>query len=156
MKYSNRLQTKTIAFFFLASILWSCNSNDCCIIIDNNIQLHYKNEVGENLINSSPVFNESEIKIYYKNGMDYNFAFNSNLDNPNMYSVYLNHDGKLLLSVFLSNIYEGTQSTTVIEINESISDTVVAEFNLQNGQEIFSKLWFNGIESDDRLIEVIR
>jgi hypothetical protein len=55
---------------------------DCCVVIDTNVQLLYKNALGENLINSSAEFDASKIKVYYKNGDEFEYIFNGNLDAP--------------------------------------------------------------------------
>jgi hypothetical protein len=57
--------------------IFGCDTKtDCCTIIDVDVQIHYKNGFGNNLINSNPEFEESNIKVYYKDGDVYKYIVN--------------------------------------------------------------------------------
>lgn len=150
--------TCLLAFSFfgiLVSGLMSCEKkSDCCTIIDVDVAIHYQTQSGENLINSDVDFSESNIKLYYKNGSDYEYAYNSNLDYPNYYNVYEGGDGKLVLTVFPSNYYDGNQSITLLQLNESVTDTLICEFELDVNKEICKKAWLNGVEMNNRFMAV--
>ena len=133
----------------------SCfNKEECCTIIDVDVQIHYQKESGENLIDSSDEFKQSNIKIYYKNGDEFEYFINGNLDYPNMHYLYEDADLKKILTVFPSNYYEGNQSTTLIELNETHIDTLLCEFELDSNREICKRAWLNGVEMVGRYIEV--
>lgn len=133
----------------------SCDKKpDCCTIIDVDVQILYKNQSGENLINSHPDFEETNIKIYYKDGNDYKYAYNGNLDAPNMYRMDENTDGDLLLTIYPSYHYVDNQSTTLIELNPTVVDTLICEFELDSNREVLKKAWLNGMELNGRFIEV--
>ena len=136
--------------------LSSCakDSDDCCTIIDVDVHVHYQTQAGENLINSSPEFDESNIKIFYKNGNEFEYIFKGNLDYPNMHHVRTNNNGNLILTIFPSNYYEGNLSTTLIELNDNVTDTLVCEFELDGNNEICTQAWHNGIEMSNRFLEV--
>ena len=135
----------------------SCeDESNCCTIIDVDVSIHYGNEAGENLINSNADYNVSNIKVYYKNGNDFEYVYDGNLDAPNMHSLYEDSEGNLILKVFLSYYYEGNQSTTLVELNPGIVDTLVGEFELDSNREICKKAWLNGVEMENRFIEVIK
>jgi len=139
----------------LISGMLSCDKkSDCCTIVDVDVQIHYQNQSGENLINSVDDFNESNIKVYYKNEDEFEYIFNGNLDYPNMHFVYEDENGNIILTVFPSNYYEGNLSTTLVELNQNTVDTLVCEFELGNNKEICKKAWINGIEMDNRYIEI--
>lgn len=127
---------------------------DCCTIIDVDVQILYKNESGQNLINSNDDFKESNIKVYYKNGNEFEYIYNGNLDSPNMHRIHEDENGNLILTVFPSNYYEGNQSTTLVELNQNEIDTLVCEFELGDNREICKKAWLNGIEMVNRFIEI--
>lgn len=133
----------------------SCEKKeDCCTIVDVDVRIYYTNESGENLINSADEYQESNIKIYYKNGDAFEYVFNANLDYPNMHYIDENENGDLLLTVFPSNFYEGNQSTTLIELNPNVVDTLVCEFELGSNKEICKRAWMNGVEMSNRYIEI--
>lgn len=138
-------------FFIMVLLFVGCQSEDCCINIDVGVSIHYQNQDGDNLINSSPEFMESNIRIYYKNGDTFEYVFDGNLDAPNYHSVY-ESNGDLILTVFASNYYNGNQSTTLIELNETTKDTLLCEFNLENGNEVVTRAWLNGMEMENRFI----
>ena len=141
----------------LILLLSGCSKqSDCCTIIDTAVQIHYVNASGENLINSSEAFKEQNIKLYFRNGDEYEYAFQGNLDYPNMHYLSEGANGELILTVFPSNYYDGNLSTSLIEINESIVDTLVCEFDLGSNKEICTKAWLNGAEMQNRFIEVIK
>ena len=132
------------------------DESNCCTIIDVDVGIHYQNEAGENLINSNPDFNASNIKVYYKNGDEFEYIYFGNLDAPNMHDVYEDGSGNLILKVYLSNYYEGNQSTTLVELNPGVVDTLIGEFELDSNREICQKAWLNGIEMENRFIEIIK
>lgn len=127
---------------------------DCCTIIDTDVQILYRNELGKNLINSMSDFEESNIKVYYKNGNKFEYIYEGNLDSPNMHRIHEDENGNLILTVFPSNYYESNQSTTLIELNQNVVDTLVCEFELGSNREICKRAWLNGIEMVNRFIEI--
>lgn len=51
-------------------------------------------------------------------------------------------------------VYEGNQSTTLIALNPETVDTLVCEFGLGSNREICKKAWLNGVEMNNRYLEV--
>lgn len=147
-------QLKLVIPIIIGLYLFSCNKQKvCCDLIDIDVKIHYQDTSGNNLINTSASFNSSNIKIYFKNGDQYEYAFKSNLDNPNFFSV-VNINSKEILTVFPSNYYEQNRSTTLIELNSTITDTLICEFDLSKNNTILKQAWLNGIEIKNRYIEV--
>lgn len=139
----------------LVLVMSSCEREpDCCTIIDVNVQILYKNNLGKNLINSSANFDESNIKVYFKNGNKFDYNYYGNLDSPNMHRVDKDENENLVLIVYPSNFYEGNKSTTLIELNQNVVDTLVCEFELGSNKQICKKSWLNGIEMNNRFIEI--
>lgn len=130
------------------------NKTDCCTIIDTDVHVLYKNEQGENLINSNTDFEESNIKVYYKIGNEYEYIYRGNLDSPNMHRLDEDKNGNLILTVYPSNYYEGNRSTTLIELNKHVTDTLVCAFDLGSNKEICVQAWLNGIDMENRFIEI--
>ena len=146
-----------LLFVVISLVVSSCdNQSDCCALIDVDTRIHYVNAAGENLINSLEEFRESNIKVYFKNGEDFEYVYNSNLDSPNMHRVDEDPDGNLVLTVYPSNYYEGNRSTTLIELNNGVVDTLVGEFELGDNREICTKAWLNGVPMTDRYIQIER
>lgn len=136
---------------------FSCDKkSDCCTIIDTDVSIHYITKSGSDLINSSDDFDESNIRIYYKNGNAFEYVYKGNLDNPGMYLLDPDENGKLILTVFPSNYYESNQSSTLIELNPNAIDTLVCEFELESNREICKKAWLNGVEMNNRFIQVMK
>ena len=127
---------------------------DCCTIIDVDVQILYKNELDQNLINSNTDFEESNIKVYYKNGNEFEYIYKGNLASPNMHRIDEDENGNLILTIFPSNYYESNQSTTLIELNQNVVDILVCEFELGSNREICKRAWLNGIEMVNRFIEI--
>lgn len=152
-KKSNVISILTLIALMLGTI--SCDKKpDCCTIIDVDVQILYKNDSGENLINSSTDYEESNIKVYYKNGNDFEYAYNGNLDSPNMHRLDEDGSGNLRLTVYPSNYYEGNQSTTLVELNPNVVDTLICEFELESNREVCKRAWLNGLELNNRFIEI--
>ena len=151
----NNLRNLTLILGILLLGIISCEKKtNCCTIIDTNVQILYKNELGENLINSNSDFEESNIKVYYKNGNEFEYIYRGNLDSPNMYRIDEDENGNSILTIYPSNYYEGNQSTTLVELNQNVVDTLVCEFELDDNREICKGAWLNGIEMNNRFLEV--
>lgn len=142
-------------FVILIILVSGCKEKtDCCVIIDTDVQIHYQNQSGENLINSSSDFDESNIKIYYKNGDEFEYIYKSNLDYPNMHRLNQDANGNLILTIFPSDYYEDNRSTTLIALNPGVVDTLVCEFELGSNSQICTQAWLNGMKMNDRYIEI--
>lgn len=127
---------------------------DCCVIIDVDVQLHYQTQAGDNLINSANEFDESNLKIYYKNADEFEYAYDANLTHPNMHRLHEDENEHLILTVFPSNHYVDNWSTTLIELNENLTDTLVCEFEFKSNSTICKRTWLNGVEYSNRFIEI--
>lgn len=135
---------------FLMVNLSACELKDCCenccTDIDTSVDIHYQTQTGENLINSSNEFDESNIKVYYKNGDNYDFMRNESLDASGFYKLDTFDTGEISMRILTSNIYEQNKSTTLIELNENVVDTLVGEYKLTGNSEVIQRVWINGIE----------
>lgn len=138
----------------LLGTLGCTQKKDCCTVIDTAVDIFYKTHTGESLINSTSQYAAENIKIFYKNGDEYKYMSQSNLDNPNMYFIDKNDADKTILTVFPSNYYEGNFSTTLVQLNEGIVDTLLCEFNLNGSNEICKNVWVNGIKMESRSFEI--
>ena len=153
----NNLKNITSALIFgmlLLSITACKKTNDCCVNIDTDVQILYKNQIGENLLNSTAEFNESNIKIYYKNGDEFQYMVNGSLSSPRMFKIYPDEEDNLILTIFTSNFYDGNKSTTLIELNRNVVDTLVCEYDLASNREVVTNAWLNGVQMDNKFIEI--
>ncbi|MFZ1703956.1 MAG: hypothetical protein WAT79_06390 [Saprospiraceae bacterium] len=143
-----------LLFGFLLSFTLGCNQqNDCCINIDVAVSIHYQNQEGKNLINSSAEFDASNIKIYYKKEDEFVYEVKGNLGYPNFHTIE-DRDGATVLTVFASYYYEGNKSTTLIELNPNVKDTLVCAFDLSNHNEVITNAWLNGNPVNRQLIVI--
>jgi len=158
MNYNLKKAMCLLAESLTILLLATCDRNleSCCTIISTDVQIQYVNQAGENLINSSAAFNAYNIKIYYKNGENFEYIYNANLDAPNMYSLVEDSVGDTIMKVFTSNYYDENQSTTLIELNENVVDTLVCEYTLTDNSEIIDRAWLNGVEMDERFLKVAK
>ena len=150
----SKLVSILLTGILIVGIVGCDKKTDCCTIIDTDVQILYKNELGENLINNDANFEASNIKVYYKNGNEFEYIYRGNLDSPNMYRIDEDGSGNLILTIYPSNYYEGNQSTTLIELNPNVVDTLIGEFELESNREICKKAWLNGMEMTNRYIEI--
>jgi hypothetical protein len=135
----------------------SCSKKmDCCVIIDTGVRIHYITANGTNLINSSDEYTEENIKIFYKKDGEYEYPYQGNLDYPNMHFVDTTLNGEIILTVFANSNFEGNYSETIIELNERTRDTMRCEFDLTNGDQTATKVWYNGQLMDGTNFEVIK
>lgn len=146
-----------ILFAIFFAVTSGCeNKTDCCVIIDVDVQILYRNMQGENLINSSAEFDSSNIRIYFKDGNEFKYVYRANLDAPNMHRLYTDENGNKILTVYPSDLYEDNRSTTLIELNPNVKDTLECEFELESNRQICKKAWLNGVEMENRFIEIIK
>ena len=150
------MQKGSLTLIFLLLLIAALNAGfgcskktDCCAIVDTAVQIHYKTQAGNNLINSSEDYNESNIRIYYKNGTAFEYMHKENLDNPNFFGTTVKENGDFMLTVYPSYYYEGIQSTTLIALNLHTVD-------LADNKEICKQAWLNGIEMPNRYIEIAK
>lgn len=147
-------QLNLVGLILLLLVIVCCNKkSDCYTLIDVDLRIFYQDSSGHSLINSNPFFQASNIQIYFKNGDQFEYAFDSNLDNPNHFYVET-IQSKEILRLFPSNFYKENRSTTLIALNKAIVDTLVCEFDFNNNNTILKQAWLNGVEIKNRYIEV--
>lgn len=126
------------------------SASTCCTIIDNAVSIRYINQEGQNLFSNSLEYDESYIRIYYKNNNEFEYVYKGNLDHPNMHHVFKNDLGESVLMVFPSDYYDGNFSTTLIELNENVIDTLLCEFKLESNISAVKNVWLNGVDMKSR------
>lgn len=158
MENIKRKIKKTLTLVIFSLFLFTINScenhENCCTIVDVDVSFHYRDKMGNNLINSTPEFDDSKIKIYFKNKDKFEYINRGNLTISKMYTLHEDETKNLILTVFPSDFYEGNQSTTLIELNPNIVDTLRCEFDLQSNRTVCKRAWLNGKEMENRYIEV--
>lgn len=157
INFTKRIR-KTLNLLVLGLFVMSCiscdNNENCCTIVDVDVSFHYRDKMGNNLINSTSEFDASKIKIYYKNKEKFEYINRGNLDNSKMYTLHEDETKNLILTVYPSDFYEGNQSTTLIELNPNVVDTLRCEFDLQSNRTVCKRAWLNGLEIQNRYIEI--
>ncbi len=172
---------KIVYFIFLVSFIISCtkentdeeinmisSGTDICSLID----ISYLNTKGEDLLNPATdgYFSFEDMKLYYvkKNG-DKEEVYHGNYDNPRNISLF-NEIEPFKLRIFTDtdtdnmiseddSIMTG-QSINILELNENISDTIIAEWNYYKWCGSFDviKFWYNGTlyEKGDIVTDTIK
>ena len=153
-KRINKTLNLLVLGLFVLSFISCDNNENCCTIVDVDVSFHYRDKMGNNLINRTLEFDASKIKIYYKNKDKFEYINRGNLDNSQMYTLHEDETKNLILTVYPSDFYEGNQSTTLIELNPNVVDTLRCEFDLQSNRTVCKRAWRNGLEIQNRYIEV--
>lgn len=144
-----------LLILLFALTLFSCQKEKpCCVTKDTVIVISYYDSNGNSLFNNNS-FDPNQIKLYYKNGNDYQYQYHHNLDFPKMYEV-IDQNGIPGIKLFPSEYFSNNKSTTLIELNSEVIDTIIGEFNLENGNVILNKVFYNGEEKIYRSFSVVK
>jgi len=138
-------------------------------IVDVNISYNIINEAGNDLLNSGNdgYFPFSDMKLYYIENNQKVEVYDENMDSPRNIDI-INESNPFRLKVSLA--YHGDedliseedgmklgQSTALIELSASITDTIVYEWAYSESNFTVSKIWYNGEEhSRNDIFQVIK
>ncbi|WP_136468073.1 hypothetical protein [Flagellimonas onchidii] len=137
-----------ISLFFLF-FFTNCSENDCCTVIDLQVNLKYFNQEGEDLLNPDTTnhFSENRIKVYYLVNGEKKEIIRGNLDNPRMFSLSEPHSERdyFILSLSLNDLSDEKIKTTYLELNENDTDTITHTLTQSSGNnKVIDKVWYNG------------
>jgi len=115
---------------------------DCCVYIDDALDLLYTDSEGNNLIDNGTM-NPDNFKIYYMvDGVKTLFSLEWQYDNPKGYAVIpdeLGYGSSIVM--FLAPI----SPVILFELGENETDTITFEnYEVHNGDIRFSKVIYNG------------
>lgn len=130
--------------FLVAVIgLLGCTSNDCCTVVDTQINLQYLDSNSTDWFLLHPEENPNNLRVYYLKNGRYELVDEVNQDHRYGYSVATG-SASTRFTLFPSHYYTENTSTTVVELPQVFSDTLVGQFHLKDTQEKLEKLWVNG------------
>lgn len=127
--------------FFVSIILLGCKQQKACMNLDTQIEIQYKDSLGRDLLDSSKAyaFKYDSIKHLYKNASNQIVELYSlNMDYPKGFSIYLDADSVYTLSLT-------PYGTDILQLNKSISDTVISEIVNNTCSTITKKVRYNGV-----------
>lgn len=156
----------------IISFLANCTKNSdepVGDIVNANIRYNIINEAGDDLLNSDNdgYFPFSDMKLYYIENNQKVEVYDENMDSPRNINVISGTD---LFTLKISLLYHGDedlisedddgkwgQSTALIELSASITDTIVYEWANSKSNFTVSKIWYNGEEhSRNDIFQVIK
>jgi hypothetical protein len=123
-------------------ILSNCKEKSKDTIVSTEMDINYKNIKGEDLLDTSVNghFLINDIHVYnvvngIKKEVDYpNFTY------PHNFFIYKNESSnEYLLRVFIET------DTTLLQLNQGITDSIICVIDKSNGNEILRKLWYNNV-----------
>lgn len=148
------------SILFIGLILTSCsNDNEDNVVVDTHVLLKYIDQNGNNILDQANGIISSNIKVYHKVNNQWIEQNNTNMDNPQGFSV-LERNSEKYLKLFPShNFYDANFSETKIQYSESELAIVKTQFDLSNENIICTKVWYNGNlkwedNETERLIEI--
>lgn len=127
-------------------------------IVDAGIMYNILNEDGEDMLDttSSEFFSFSDMKLYYLISNEYIEVYDADMDAPRNIRYYPEETPSL---IHVDLLYFGDediihmedetkigQSTALLELNESVTDTIVYEWSSSDKSLIVYKIWYNGDE----------
>lgn len=145
--------TVTLIGLFVLGILIGCQKRECCAIVDNQIDIEYIDESGASLFQTDTNYNPDQIKIYYEGSNGYEYMYNPSLDLPRYYSVDSSF-GKVIIRLEPSFYYSGNKSTTLIQLSDNDTDTLIGQFKLEGNSTYLEKVWYNGNVAANRYLVV--
>ena len=136
---------KCSLFSIMLLCLFSCErSNNCCTIIDVDVNLTVQNQQGQNLLASPVLFTKSNIETYHViNGQTQLF----NQPNLDADKGFLMIDGAKGKEIRVFPYFNKTEkfSRTLIKFGNTKIYTIDCEFNFSGPSVLLQKVWFNGV-----------
>lgn len=132
---------KTASILFSVGILLGCNRQKECFYLDTRIDIQYKDNLGRDLLDSSKAyaFKYDSIKHFYKNANNQIVeVYSLSMDYPKAFVIHLDADSIYTLSLT-------PYGTDILQLNSSISDTLVSEIVNNTCSTITKKVWYNGV-----------
>ena len=139
---------KTI-LLLACTLIFSCTKNDDsyggALKVSSSFSL--KDSQGADLLDPSNPnsFKESDIKIYFVTDGVEKLMYNSDLDNPDFFTINKEKNGDYTISVIMNGLESKNSSvtTTIIQWNANERDVVNAEYLKGQGSVLKRKVWFN-------------
>ncbi len=136
---------KKILFLFLLIpllVVTGCKKKEKSFVDSTGAEITYENAKGQDLLNTSTTNHFSADNMHLYNVVDgvkkeVNYP---NYDIPHNFVIVLNHSTHVyFLRVFLE------VDTTLLQLNDQITDTITAEFTKNINASIVTKVWYNGV-----------
>jgi hypothetical protein len=142
-------------YFALLLLLTACgkdNPSTCCMNVQGTLNIVYKNAQGQNLLDETTPghYSTEDMKLFHIIAGQKKMVYNYNLDAPKGMSVIkegiarlhvgfnLNDEGDIIHKDKKVTIGE---STSIIQLNESVIDTVKVQWESKPGSLMITKAW---------------
>lgn len=134
---------KLLLFLVMVPFLFSNCKKDPkqSVVVSTYIDIAYKDNLGVDLLNPSIAnyFSPTNIHVFTLVDGVKKEVNNPMMDYPHDYLIYKNDSLNLyFIRVFLHD-------TTILQLNQTITDEITCTIDKSNGNEIIRKLWYNGI-----------
>ncbi|GEM_PF-1009311 len=146
---------KKIVYGVLLLLLSSCGKDNpriCCMNVQGTLNIVYKNAQGQNLLDESTPghYSTEDLKLFHIIAGQKKVVYNYNLDAPKGMSVIKEGIARLHVGFNLND--EGDiihkdkkvtrgESTSIIQLNESVIDTVKIQWESKPGSLMITKAW---------------
>lgn len=146
---------KKIVYGVLLLLLSSCGKDNpkiCCMNVQGTLNIVYKNAQGQNLLDESTPghYSTDDMKLFHIIAGQKKVVYNYNLDVPKGMSVIKEGIARLHVGFNLND--EGDiihkdkkvtrgESTSIIQLNESVIDTVKIQWESKPGSLMITKAW---------------
>jgi len=157
MKYLNLTKTLLISLTCLLTLL-SCKKDNIpgSMHIRENLKIVFLNKSGQNLVDPLTVnrLQFEKMRLFFLENNEKIEVYNPMLDSPR--GLHLNDKEAPYFIAVSANISKGEvlsdkngiktgQSTALLQLNDSITDTIKTEWQSGPGYVLITKTWYNGI-----------
>ncbi|MGN7203769.1 hypothetical protein ACTHQF_05800 [Pedobacter sp. SAFR-022] len=147
---------KKLIYGSLLVLLSSCakdNPGSCCMNVQGTLNIVYKNAEGQNLLDETTPghYSTKDMKLFHIIAGQKKFVYNYNSDSPEGMSVIKEGIPRLHVGFNLNDKGDIThqdkevitgESTSIIQLNESVIDTVKIQWQSKPGSLTITKAWY--------------
>lgn len=142
---------KKILYFLILTILLGCNTNDDikCLsyYVGTSVRFQVLDDEGKDMLDPKTPnhFDTSKIRIFYLlNNVKHEF-YKGHLTNSRGYMIYEPENEKASrIAIHLNTEDKSKKTTTYVQWNEKITDTIEATFEITDCYIKRNKVWYNG------------
>jgi len=118
------------------------------------VYLHYTDNLGHDLFDSSTTYTLKDIKIYAKQHGVYTSDYLKNMDDKTQFLSFIDTNHQRLLRVFPYTDNNETISEMLVELRPGVSDTLKCLLEFNSAGSVFKKAWINGVETNNNIITI--
>ena len=138
-----------IAISLLLLIMGGCKKekNNIDLIIDNSVNVLYKNDLGNNLLDSttSNYYSYANMHMFYlDNGVKKEY-YNGKMDAPKGIRILKDTTGEYVLAFYFHGYGVNDTVINFLQLSDTDTDTLVGIFDHYSNGVILTKAWYNGV-----------